>query len=216
MQDTYRHRGLRQKLVQILKSKGIRDVNVLQAIGTIPRHFFLDRAFDTWAYKDLAFPIDAGQTISQPYTVAFQTQLLKINRGDKVLEIGTGSGYQASVLYKMGAKVYTIERQKRLFDKTSEVLPRMGLGGVRTLFGDGFVGAPRFAPYDKILITAAAPFFPQALFDQLKVGGYMVIPVGEGDIQKMKRITKVSPTQKREELFGTFSFVPMLAGTNAA
>lgn len=216
MQDTYRHRGLRQKLVQILKSKGIRDVNVLQTIGTIPRHFFLDRAFDTWAYKDLAFPIDAGQTISQPYTVAFQTQLLKINRGDKVLEIGTGSGYQASVLYKMGAKVYTIERQKRLFDKTSEVLPRMGLGGVRTLFGDGFVGAPRFAPYDKILITAAAPFFPQALFDQLKVGGYMVIPVGEGDIQKMKRITKVSPTQKREELFGTFSFVPMLAGTNAA
>lgn len=215
MQDNYRHRGLRQKLIIELRSKGIKDNKVLNAIGEIPRHFFLDRAFDTWAYKDLAFPIDSGQTISQPYTVAFQTQLLNIVPGDKVLEIGTGSGYQATVLYRMGAKVYSIERQKRLFDKTSQLLPKMGFGGIRTLYGDGFVGAPRFAPYDKILITAAAPFFPQALFDQLKVGGYLVIPVGEGEVQKMKRITKISPTEKKEELFGTFSFVPMLAGTNS-
>lgn len=198
-----------------LRSKGIRDTNVLSAIGQIPRHYFLDKAFDTWAYKDLAFPIDADQTISQPYTVALQTQLLELKPRDKVLEIGTGSGYQATVLHTIGAKVYSIERQRKLFDKTSKVLVKMGFGGIRTLFGDGFVGAPRFAQFDKIIITAAAPFFPEELFRQLKVGGYMVIPVGEGEVQKMMRITKLSDNQKKEELFGDCAFVPMLSGVNA-
>lgn len=215
MTDNYRHKGLRQKLVLELRSKGITDNTVLRAISVIPRHYFLDRAFDTWAYKDLAFPIDADQTISQPYTVAFQSQLLEISPRDKVLEIGTGSGYQASVLSEMGAKVYSIERQKKLFDKTSLLLVNMGYGNIRTLYGDGFAGAPRFAFFDKIIITAAAPFFPETLFSQLKVGGYMVIPQGEGDIQKMKRITKISESEKKEELFGDFSFVPMLAGINS-
>ena len=214
MVDDYRHKGLRQKLVMELMSKGITDTQVLRAISEIPRHFFLDKAFDNWAYKDIAFPIDADQTISQPYTVAFQTQLLEIQTRDKVLEIGTGSGYQASVLSKMGAKVYTIERQKKLFDKTSEILHRMGYGSIRTLYGDGFLGAPRFAPFDKIIITAAAPYFPETLFGQLKIGGYLVIPLGEGQVQKMMRITKLSETQKHQEIFGTFSFVPMLSGTN--
>ena len=216
MIDNYRHKGLRQKLVAELQRKGIKDRNVLQAIGSIPRHYFLDKAFDTWAYKDIAFPIDSGQTISQPYTVAFQTQLLGIKRGDKVLEIGTGSGYQATVLQYVGAKVYTIERQKELFDKTSKFLNQIGFGRIRTLYGDGFAGAARFAPFDKILITAAAPFFPEQLFTQLKVGGQMVIPVGAGDVQRMKRITKSADGTPQEELFGNFSFVPMLAGTNAA
>lgn len=214
MTDDYRHKGLRQKLIDGLKTKGIKDAAVLAAMAEIPRHFFLDKAFDTWAYKDIAFPIDADQTISQPYTVAFQTQLLEISKGDKVLEIGTGSGYQATVLYKMGAKVYTIERQQKLFDKTSKLLQKMNFGGIRTLFGDGFLGAPRFAPFDKILITAAAPFFPETLFQQLRIGGFMVIPVGEGAVQKMMRITKLSDTKKKEEVFGNFSFVPMLSGTN--
>lgn len=216
MIDNYRHKGLRQKLVTELMKKGIKDQKVLQAIGVIPRHYFLDKAFDTWAYKDIAFPIDSGQTISQPYTVAFQTQLLDIKRGDKVLEIGTGSGYQATVLQYVGAKVYTIERQKVLFDKTSKFLVKIGFGRIRTLYGDGFAGASRFAPFDKVLITAAAPFFPEELFRQLKVGGQMVIPVGEGDVQRMKRITKTADGTPYEELFGNFSFVPMLAGTNAA
>lgn len=216
MIDNYRHKGLRQNLVRELQGKGIKDRAVLSAIGTIPRHYFLDKAFDTWAYKDMAFPIDSGQTISQPYTVAFQTELLEVNRRDKILEIGTGSGYQAAVLSHIGAKVYSIERQKLLFDKTSAFLTRIGYGRIRTLFGDGFAGAQRFAPFDKILITAAAPFFPQVLFDQLKVGGYLVIPEGAGDVQRMKRITKLSDGRRKEELFGDFSFVPMLAGTNAA
>jgi len=214
--DNYRHKGLRQILVAELIKKGIKDHKVLQAIGTIPRHYFLDRAFDTWAYKDIAFPIDSGQTISQPYTVAFQTQLLDIKRGDKVLEIGTGSGYQAAVLQCIGAKVYTIERQKVLFDKTSKFLTKIGFGRIRTLYGDGFAGASRFAPFDKVLITAAAPFFPEELFRQLKIGGQMVIPVGEGEVQRMKRITKSADGTPQEELFGDFSFVPMLAGVNAA
>ncbi len=216
MIDNYRHKGLRQKLVRELQQKGIRATKVLSAINDIPRHYFLDKAFDTWAYKDLAFPIDSGQTISQPYTVAFQTQLLEVRNREKILEIGTGSGYQAAVLHHMGAKVYSIERQKQLFDKTSAFLNRIGYGRIRTLYGDGFAGAPRFAPFDKILITAAAPFFPQVLFDQLKVGGYMVIPEGAGEVQRMKRITKSLDGSPQEELFGNFSFVPMLTGINAA
>lgn len=217
MTDNYRHKGLRQKLVQELSRKGITDQRVLAAIGRIPRHYFLDKAFDTWAYKDMAFPIDADQTISQPYTVAWQTQLLELGRRDKVLEIGTGSGYQAAVLQEMGAKVYSIERQKRLFDKTSVLLERMGYGAIRTLYGDGFAGAPRFAPFDKIIITAAAPYFPQVLFDQLKVGGYMIIPVGaEGTTQQMKRITKLPTGAAHEEIVGSCAFVPMLRGTNVA
>lgn len=215
MTDNYRHKGLRQKLINELRTKGIKDQNVLAAMADIPRHYFLDKAFDTWAYKDVAFPIDADQTISQPYTVAFQTQLLEISKGDKVLEIGTGSGYQATVLYTMGAKVYSIERQKKLFDKTNALLQKMNFGGIRTLYGDGFLGAPRFAPYDRILITAAAPFFPEKLFNQLRSGGFMVIPVGEGAVQKMMRITKIDEKTKKEEVFGNFSFVPMLSGTNS-
>lgn len=213
MDDNYLHRGLRLKLVKELKRKGILDHRVLDAIGSIPRHFMLDRAFEQWAYKDQAFPIDADQTISQPYTVAFQTQLLEIVPGDKVLEIGTGSGYQAAVLYTMGAKVYTIERHKILFDKTTQLLRSMGFEGIRTLFGDGFQGAQRFAPFDKILITAGAPSFPEILFNQLKTGGIMVIPMGQGEIQTMCRYIKTGEKSFKKESHGRFSFVPMLEGT---
>ncbi|MBP6447312.1 MAG: protein-L-isoaspartate(D-aspartate) O-methyltransferase, partial [Saprospiraceae bacterium] len=168
MQDTHRHRGLRQKLINELRTKGITDESILSAFMEIPRHYFLDKAFSDWAYKDVAFPIDADQTISQPYTVAVQTTLLNVKKGDKILEIGTGSGYQACVLSYLGAKVYTIERQKKLFDKTSKFLQDIGFGQVRTLYGDGYLGTPRFAPFDKILLTAAATEIPQQLIDQLK------------------------------------------------
>jgi protein-L-isoaspartate(D-aspartate) O-methyltransferase len=212
--DNYRHKGLRKKLVEGLKRKGISDEAILEAIGTIPRHYFLDQAFDDWAYKDVAFPIDADQTISQPFTVAMQTQLLKVKPKDKILEIGTGSGYQACVLSYLGAKVYTIERQEKLYLQTSEFLPEIGFGNIRTLFGDGFKGAPRFAPFDKILITAAAPEIPGALLEQLKVGGYLVIPLGEGEIQEMLRLTKVSDKKIKKEKFGSYRFVPLLKGVN--
>ncbi|MFZ1455422.1 MAG: protein-L-isoaspartate(D-aspartate) O-methyltransferase, partial [Saprospiraceae bacterium] len=190
MQDTHRHRGLRQKLINELRTKGITDESILSAFMEIPRHYFLDKAFSDWAYKDVAFPIDADQTISQPYTVAVQTTLLNVKKGDKILEIGTGSGYQACVLSYLGAKVYTIERQKKLFDKTSKFLQDIGFGQVRTLYGDGYLGTPRFAPFDKILLTAAATEIPQQLINQLKPGGIMVAPLGSGDIQQMKRIIK--------------------------
>lgn len=217
MIDNYRHKGLRQKLVQELSRKGITDQRVLSAIGKVPRHFFLDKAFDTWAYKDMAFPIDADQTISQPHTVAWQTQLLDLAPRDKVLEIGTGSGYQAAVLHEMGVKVYSIERQRTLFDKTSTLLQQMGYGGVRTLYGDGFAGAPRFAPFDKIIITAAAPFFPTLLYDQLRIGGQMVIPMGNHESnQQMKRITKRPDGSNHVEVLGECAFVPMLGGVNVA
>lgn len=212
--DTHRHRGLRQQLVHELKSKGIKDDRILQAFMDIPRHFFLDKTFADWAYRDVAFPIDADQTISQPYTVAFQTTLLDIKMGEKVLEIGTGSGFQACVLAHVGAKVYTIERQKSLYDKTELLLHKIGFGNVRTLFGDGYLGAPRFAPFDKILLTAGATEIPALLIDQLKVGGIMVIPVGEGSNQKMIKITKNLDGTYRKESHGNFRFVPFLKGIN--
>lgn len=214
MVDSYRHKGLRQQLVAELKSKGITDERILKAFSEIPRHYFLEKTFADWAYKDVAFPIDADQTISQPYTVAMQTTLLDIQQGDKILEIGTGSGFQACVLYHMGAKVYTIERQKTLFDKTEKFLHHIGYGNVRTLFGDGYEGSPRFAPFDKIIITAGAPEIPQKLLQQLAPGGLMVIPYGAGETQKMLRITKQTDNTLKTETFGNFRFVPFLKGLN--
>lgn len=212
--DSFRSQGLRKKLVITLREKGIKNEAILEAVGRIPRHLFLDNAFMDWAYKDVAFPIEAEQTISQPYTVAFQSQLLGIKPKDKVLEIGTGSGYQACVLYMLGAKVYTIERQKTLFDKTAKFLDKLGYSKIRTLYGDGYKGAPRFAPFDKIIVTAGATEIPKALLDQLKIGGFLVIPSGSGDIKKMFRITRLSETQFKREVFGDFQFVPFLKGTN--
>ncbi len=214
MIDTHRHRGLRQQLVTELKSKGIKDEKILDAFMNIPRHYFLEKTFADWAYRDVAFPIDADQTISQPYTVAFQTSLLDIKKGDKVLEIGTGSGFQACVLSYVGAKVYTIERQKSLYDKTEILLHKIGFGNVRTLFGDGYLGAPRFAPFDKILLTAGATELPTTLIDQLKPEGVIVIPIGEGNTQKMVKITKNLDGSFKKEDFGNFKFVPFLKGVN--
>lgn len=211
-EDNYRHKGLRQKLVDEIRNKGIDDRKILAAIGKVPRHMFLDEAFADWAYKDVAFPIDSEQTISQPYTVAKQTELLGLKRGDKVLEIGTGSGYQACVLSEMGVKVYTIERQVKLFMSTSELLPKIGYRKIRTLLGDGFKGAERFAPFDKILVTAACPLIPMELVSQLKNRGVMVIPVGDqADNQQMKRIVKSGKNIEIRE-FGQYKFVPMLEG----
>lgn len=211
--DSYRHKGLRAKLIAALVKSGITDERVLHAIDQVPRHLFLDKAFEEWAYKDNAFPIDCEQTISQPYTVAFQTSLLDIKPKDKVLEIGLGSGYQACVLFELGAKVYSIERHKHLHDQTAERLRQIGYKGIRTFFGDGFKGLPQFAPFDKIIITAAAPEIPEELIKQLKIGGIMVLPLNEGNHQKMMKITKNAENKLKKELFGNFRFVPMLKGT---
>ncbi|MBT8191042.1 MAG: protein-L-isoaspartate(D-aspartate) O-methyltransferase [Saprospiraceae bacterium] len=212
MLDDFRHKGLRKKLVDTIKSKGIRNQKVLEAIGKIPRHLFLDKAFEEWAYKDQAFPIGHGQTISQPYTVAYQTELIDPQPDDKILEIGTGSGYQACVLALMCKKIYTIERQKSLFDKTNEFLQEIGFERIRTLFGDGYKGASRFAPFDKILVTAGADFIPEALLKQLKTGGILVIPLGKGEDKTMTRITRVSENKYETEEFGLFRFVPFMKG----
>ena len=211
-EDTYRHKGLRKKLIDILKDKGITDENVLRAINNIPRHYFLDSAFDEIAYEDRAFPISEGQTISQPYTVAYQTQLLQVKPFEKVLEIGTGSIYQSTVLAEMGANVYTIERQKKLYDKVKEFILKTKYPNIKFFFGDGFEGLPTFAPFDKIIITAAAPLIPPKLIEQLKTGGKMVIPVDHGEHQRMLRIIKNTNGTISEEAFENFSFVPMLAG----
>lgn len=210
--ESYRHKGLRKKLIQTLTDKGISDSKVLEAIGVVPRHLFLDKAFEEWAYKDQAFPINDGQTISQPYTVAFQTQLLDVQPTDKILEIGTGSGYQAAVLSHLCKRIYSIERHKSLYIKTSTLLRNIGYNSIRTLHGDGYLGAERYAPYDKIIITAGASIFPQQLFDQLAIGGYLIIPIGEDDAKTMKRITKISDTNYETEDFGVFRFVPFLKG----
>ncbi len=212
--DNYRHRGLRQQLVNTLRSKGICDENVLSAISIIPRHYMLDKAFADWAYKDMAFPIDADQTISMPYTVARQSELLEVKRGDKIFEVGTGSGYQAAVLLYLGAKVYTVERQRALFDKTSTLLNRIGLHQIRTLYGDGYKGSIRFAPFDKIIVTAGAATFPHLLMDQLKVGGIMVIPEGVEGQQVMMRYIKTAQGSCKKENHGPCAFVPMLKGTS--
>ena len=209
MIDTYRHKGLRKKLVELLKDKGINDLNVLEAINAIPRHLFMDNAFVNFAYRDQAFPIGADQTISQPYTVAFQSQLMQVGRGSKVLEIGTGSGYQSAVLIQMGAKVFSIERHRSLHKKSKQKLEELGYKG-RFFFGDGFEGLPAFAPFDRILITAAAPRIPEKLLEQLQIGGFLIIPFGGGDNQQMLRITKIAAGKYEKEQFGEFSFVPML------
>ncbi len=210
--DSYRHKGLRKKLVDTVRSKGITDEAVLAAIDKIPRHFFLDSAFDEVAYEDRAFPIGEGQTISQPYTVAYQTQLLEIKKFDKVLEIGTGSAYQAVVLAELGAQVYTIERQKKLFEANKQFLLLKKYPSVKFFYGDGFEGLPTYGPFDKVIITAAAPEIPPKLIEQLKPGGMMVIPLGAGDVQQMLRVTKLENGALKEEVFDRFSFVPMLEG----
>tara|TARA_B100000767_G_scaffold262790_1_gene275835 strand:- start:323 stop:964 length:642 start_codon:yes stop_codon:yes gene_type:complete len=213
MKDTFRHKGLRQILVDELIGKGISDQSVLSMINEIPRHLFMDNAFVQFAYKDKAFPIGSGQTISQPYTVAFQTELLQLNPYEKVLEVGTGSGYQAAVLIGMEANVYTIERQKELFTKTKDFLPKLGFN-CNFYYGDGYKGLDKFAPFDKIIITCGAPNIPQGLIKQLKVGGRMVAPIGNGDVQVMHLIEKLSETEIRTTTHGEFSFVPMLNNKN--
>jgi protein-L-isoaspartate(D-aspartate) O-methyltransferase len=211
-EDTYRHKGLRKKLIDTLREKGIHDENVLNAMNNIPRHFFLDTALDNIAYEDRAFPIAEGQTISQPYTVAYQTELLKVKPKDKVLEIGTGSIYQATVLAEMGAQVFTIERQKGLFEKTKNYIFKKKYHNIKFFYGDGFEGLPTYAPFDKVIITAGAPFIPPKLVEQLRIGGIMVIPVDEDHHQRMLRITKNEDGSISEEAFQNFSFVPMLGG----
>jgi protein-L-isoaspartate(D-aspartate) O-methyltransferase len=206
--DTYRHKGLRRQLALLLKEKGISSAEVLKAIEAVPRHLFLNSSFIERAYEDIAFPIGSGQTISRPHTVAFQTELLELKKGEKVLEIGTGSGYQTSVLLEMGAKVFTIERQKALFDTTKAFLPTIGYNA-KFFYGDGYKGLTVFAPFDKIIITAGAPTIPDALLDQLKTGGIMVIPLGD-KIQVMTLIRKVDHKKFEKTEFGEFKFVPLL------
>lgn len=212
MTDTYRLKGLRQQLVKELQNRGIEDARILNAFEDIPRHYFLDKAFSEWAYRDVPFPIESDQTISQPYTVAYQTHLLDVQKGDRILEIGTGSGFQACVLAHMGAKVYTIERQEKLFLKTKDLLEKIGFTRVRNFYGDGYEGAPRFAPFDKILVTAGAVEVPQALLDQMAVGGTMVIPLGEGETQIMTRYRRISSAEFKIEKFSPCRFVPFLPG----
>jgi protein-L-isoaspartate(D-aspartate) O-methyltransferase len=209
IQESFRHKGLRKKLIDILREKGINDEKVLQAIDRVPRHLFLDSSFLEFAYQDKAFPIGSGQTISQPFTVAYQTQLLQVAPGEKILEIGTGSGYQSCVLLEMGAKVYTIERQKKLFEKTKAFLPTIGYQP-KMFYGDGYKGLPPYAPFDKIIITAAAPDIPQELISQMKDGGILVIPVGPQEVQTMVTIQKISSTEIKRLEHNKFRFVPML------
>lgn len=209
MIDSYKHQGLRKQLVETIHQKGITDTNVLEAIGKVPRHYFFESSFLKYAYEDNAFPIGAGQTISQPYTVAFQTQLLKISRGQKVLEIGTGSGYQACILAEIGAKVFSIERQKSLYDKAVKFLPTLGYR-MKLFYGDGYKGLPAYAPFDKIIVTAGAPYIPDALIEQLKPGGILVIPVGGDEVQEMTTITRISASEFQKLGHGKFRFVPLL------
>ncbi|MEM0994385.1 MAG: protein-L-isoaspartate(D-aspartate) O-methyltransferase [Bacteroidota bacterium] len=211
MKDSYYHKGLRKKLVASLKAKGIQDEKVLAAINSIPRHFFLDNAFAELAYEDQALPIGSEQTISQPYTVAFQTELLEINKGEKVLEIGTGSGYQACILSALGAEVHSLERQENLYLKTSAFLHQMGMTQIRTYLGDGHEGLLRKAPFNKILVTAAADKMPETLKEQLTIGGVLVVPIGE-KTQAMYRIVRLSETEFYAQVYGQFQFVPFQKG----
>ncbi|TGV00836.1 protein-L-isoaspartate(D-aspartate) O-methyltransferase [Flavivirga rizhaonensis] len=213
MKDTFKHKGLRQQLVNVLKAKGITDANVLNAIGKIPRHLFMDSGFLDHAYQDKAFPIAADQTISQPYTVAFQSELLQVKKGDKILEIGTGSGYQTAVLCELGAKVFSIERQQELFKKTSKFLPKLGYRAKKLIFGDGYKGLVDEAPFESIIVTAGAPFVPKPLLSQLKMGGRLVIPVGD-DVQTMTMFTRKGQKEFSQEEFGEFRFVPLLEDKN--
>lgn len=209
MQDSFKYKGMRRKLINELREKGISDENILNAFDVIPRHYFLDNAFAEQAYSNMPFQIGSGQTISHPYTVAFQTQLLEIKKGDKILEIGSGSGFQTCVLCEMGAKVYSIERHKSLHLKAKQIVHYLNYTA-RMSFGDGYKGLPSFSPFDKVIITCGAPDIPQDLLDQLKIGGVMIIPIGEGKEQQMLRITKTSESEISKEEFGVFSFVPML------
>ena len=212
MKDTYQHRGLRQKLVQSLRKKGIKDEQVLAAMEQLPRHFFMEKGFEDWAYRDKPFPIGCEQTISQPYTVAIQTSLLQVEKRMKVLEVGTGSGYQAAILALMGARVFTVERHRPLYLKAKDLLKKIGLARIRCYHRDGHSGLPEMAPFDRILATAGATTVPQALKEQLAIGGLLVIPVGR-KTQRMLRLTRISETEWREEDFGSFRFVPFLKGT---
>jgi protein-L-isoaspartate(D-aspartate) O-methyltransferase len=201
-------------LAAVIRAREVKDENVISAIEKVPRHWFMDSSFLEFAYEDKAFPIAAGQTISQPYTVARMTELLQLKKGEKVLEVGTGSGYQACILSVMGAKVYTIERQKSLYDKTKIFLPAIGFGTIKQFYGDGYKGLPTYGPFDKIIVTCGAPFIPDALVNQLKIGGTMVIPVGEGDVQVMQTVTRLTELDKEIRLHGNFRFVPMLEDRN--
>ncbi|REE81742.1 protein-L-isoaspartate(D-aspartate) O-methyltransferase [Lutibacter oceani] len=213
MKDTHKHQGLRNQLVNIIVKKGIKDKNVLKAISAVPRHLFMDSGFVDFAYQDKAFPIAADQTISQPYTVAFQTELLEVKPNDSILEIGTGSGYQTAVLLEMGAKVYTIERQKELFKKTKLFLPKLNYKPKKIIFGDGYKGLPENAPFNGIIVTAGAPFVPKPLLAQLKVGGRLVIPIGD-ELQTMTLFVRTSEKDFEKHELGDFKFVPMLKERN--
>jgi protein-L-isoaspartate(D-aspartate) O-methyltransferase len=214
VQDTYRHKGLRRQLIEELRAKGIKDEQVLTAMNTLPRHFFLDKAFEEWAYADKPFPIGNEQTISQPFTVAYMTALLEVKKNDRILEIGTGSGYQAAVLALMGIRVYTVERQEELHKKAKEILKKLGLSTIKCFFSDGTVGLSEFAPFDKIIVTAGIPSVPNSLRQQLTVGGFMLIPVGGEDGQRMQRIERKSETEFEVKEFEKFRFVPFLSGVN--
>tara|TARA_B100001063_G_scaffold160032_1_gene149442 strand:+ start:591 stop:1232 length:642 start_codon:yes stop_codon:yes gene_type:complete len=207
--DSYKHKGLRQKLVETLITKGIQDKKVLEAVAKVPRHLFMDSSFLDHAYQDKAFPIGANQTISQPFTVAFQSELLDVNENDKVLEIGTGSGYQTAILCLLGAEVYTIERQLELFKKSSLFLPKIGYVVKRFIFGDGYKGLKEDAPFDRIIVTAGAPFLPKALLSQLTIGGRLVIPIGDKE-QTMTLYIRTSNKSFEKHEYGQFKFVPML------
>lgn len=213
MKDTNKHQGLRNQLAKVLEEKGITDKNVLEAIKKIPRHLLLNSSFEDFAYQDKAFPIAAGQTISQPYTVAFQSQLLEVKKDQKILEIGTGSGYQTAVLCLLGAKVYSVERQNELFKITSLLLPKLGIRPKHLSFGDGYKGLPNYAPFDSIIVTAGAPIIPQPLMAQLKIGGRLVIPLGENE-QVMTMLIRKNETQFEKHEFGDFKFVPLLENKN--
>jgi protein-L-isoaspartate(D-aspartate) O-methyltransferase len=213
LKDTFKHQGMRQKLVDTLIKKGIKDEGVLKAVGKIPRHLFMDSGFIDHAYQDKAFPIGADQTISQPYTVAFQSELLQIKPGDKILEIGTGSGYQCAVLIELGAKVHSIERQQELFKKTSKFLPKIGYRARKLIFGDGYKGLPEEAPFKSIIVTAGAPYVPNPLLSQLEIGGRLVIPVGD-DVQIMTLFIRKGPKEFEKHEFGEFRFVPLLEDKN--
>ena len=213
IKDNYKLKGLRKKLISELKEKGIMDEKVLAVMMDLPRHFFIEQGFEEWAYKDAPFSIGEEQTISQPYTVAIMTQLLEVKEGDKILEVGTGSGYQASILSLLGGQVFTIERHESLCNKTRNLLNQLGLKNIKLILGDGYGGFSAAAPFDKIIVTAGAQSIPKTLIDQLKIGGIMVIPVGD-DIQEMIRITKIDEKVIKKESFGKFQFVPFLPGVN--
>jgi protein-L-isoaspartate(D-aspartate) O-methyltransferase len=212
LKDTFKHKGMRKNLIAQLKEKGIKNEGIIEAFNLIPRHFFLDLAFEEQAYSNMAFQIGSGQTISHPYTVAFQSDLLEIQKGDKVLEIGTGSGFQTCILCALGAKVFSIERHRELHLKARQIIHYFNFNP-KLFFGDGYQGNASYAPYDKILVTCGAPEIPEELKKQLKVGGIMVIPVGEGAEQKMLKIKRINDEEFIIQEFGTFKFVPMLERT---